>query len=394
MGAHRELGDGDRRDGLRDLGQRPARGEVRADPLAQGVVLGRRTALLVDRRVVVVAGDVGLVALPARVRPRREAEVGAAVSHVEAERLLAGEQERDFLQELVELRPRPRLAPVGQPPRVGLGREDRDAGSDLSRQIPVRLLGARVEPDGGSFQVARLEHVGRGAVGGEERDVDPGAHPHLLQPAQVGPVVAVAAVLVLDLEHQDRTTVRHEQRADDRCQAVHVPLGGLHVARVEATDLEVGDAEQVGRDAAKVPLGAHVGPGAEEHPQALGLDEPEEPGEVTLAGREVEHSLGGLVMVPEDVGGDGVAAHGLRHPDPVRPVLRGDPRGVQLTADHLERRAVQQEVGRTQREGVLRDLGGSSLRLGRDGRQGQERHDDGLLHVTASREPPVSAPAE
>ena len=51
---------------------------------------GVGAALLVDRRVVVVAGDVGLVALAAGVGAGREAEVRAAVRDVEVERLPVG----------------------------------------------------------------------------------------------------------------------------------------------------------------------------------------------------------------------------------------------------------------------------------------------------------------
>jgi hypothetical protein len=58
------------------------------------------------------------------------------VGHVEVERLLAGEQERDFPQQVVELWSRPTLAPVreragGRPGSVGAAspRPGRAAGA-------------------------------------------------------------------------------------------------------------------------------------------------------------------------------------------------------------------------------------------------------------------------
>ena len=166
-----------------------------------------------------------------------------------------------------------------------------------------------------------------------------------LQPRHVGAVVAVAAVLVLDLHHQDRAALRDEQRLHDLREASHVAFGRCHVARVEAADLEVGVAQQVRRDAAEVPLGADVRARAAAAPTApRPATSPDEARDVAVAGREVEHALGGLVVVPEDVGRDRVAAHRLRHADAMAPVLRRDARRVHLAGDHLERLAVEQEV--------------------------------------------------
>ncbi len=48
-------------------------------------------------------------------------------------------------------------------------------------------------------------------------------------------------------------------------------------------------------------------------------------------------------MVPEEIGRDGIASHRLRHPDPVAPVFLRYSCGVHLTADYLERFAVEKK---------------------------------------------------
>ncbi len=337
--------------------------------LAQGVVLGRRQPLLADWGIVVVAGDVGLVALASGVGPRGEAEVRPAVNDVEVEGLPGPQQERHLLRQVVERGARPFLAPVREPARVGLGREDGDARRHGAGQRPVLLVGAGVQADGRTLDVARLEHVGRGAVGREERDVDPVPHPHLLQTPDVGPVVAVAAVLVLDLQHQDRAAACDEQRPHHLRQLRDVPLGRVHVARVEAADPDVWVLKQVGRDASEVPLRADVRPGPQQHPHALFLRDADEAGDVVAGGGEVERARRRLVEVPEDVGGDRVAAHRLRHPDAVAPVLRRDARRVHLAGNDLEGLPVEQEVFAAHRERVPRALPGRRPRERRQDRQ-------------------------
>jgi hypothetical protein len=61
---------------------------------------------------------------------------------------------------------------------------------------------------------------------------------------------------------------------------------------------------------------------------------------------------GGLVDVPEDVGGDGVEAHGLRHFQAGVPVLAGDAGVVEFAGEELEGLAVEGEVVAFDGEGV------------------------------------------
>ena len=61
---------------------------------------------------------------------------------------------------------------------------------------------------------------------------------------------------------------------------------------------------------------------------------------------------GGLVDVPEDVGGDGVEAHGFRHFEAGVPVLAGDAGVVEFAGEDLEGLAVEGEVVAFDGEGV------------------------------------------
>ncbi len=59
---------------------------------------------------------------------------------------------------------------------------------------------------------------------------------------------------------------------------------------------------------------------------------------------EVEVAGGGLVDVPEDVGGDGIEAHGARHFEAGVPVLAGDAGVVEFAGEDFEGLAVESEV--------------------------------------------------
>jgi hypothetical protein len=72
-----------------------------------------------------------------------------------------------------------------------------------------------------------------------------------------------------------------------------------------------------------------------------------------IAGLKIPHTRGRLMIVPEQVYRDGIAAHGLGHTDPVPPVLPGDPGGMHLSADDPERPPVQQERIIVKRENML-----------------------------------------
>jgi len=61
----------------------------------------------------------------------------------------------------------------------------------------------------------------------------------------------------------------------------------------------------------------------------------------------------GFQIIPEDIGGNGIAAHGFCHLDAMAPVCFRDPGGMHFTADDLERFSIQQELTFTERKNML-----------------------------------------
>ena len=109
--------------------------------------------------------------------------------------------------------------------------------------------------------------------------------------------------------------------------------------------------EEPGGIAAEFPLGAGVGAGAEDDVEAFLLGFADEFGDVVVAG-EVVDAGARLVDIPEDVGGDGVEAHGACHAQTVAPVGTGHARVVHFAGDDLEGFAVEEELAIGGGEGV------------------------------------------
>ena len=105
-------------------------------------------------------------------------------------------------------------------------------------------------------------------------------------------------------------------------------------------------------------LGAAVRTGPKKQPHALLLDEAKELWQIARAGLEIKSSLGYLVLIPENVSGDGVQAHRLRHLDTVPPILFRNAAGMNLARAHLKRFPVEQEIIRAKGEDMLGLAGG------------------------------------
>mmetsp|Transcript_43 Transcript_43/g.80 ORF Transcript_43/g.80 Transcript_43/m.80 type:complete len:263 (-) Transcript_43:197-985(-) len=86
-----------------------------AKQLLERLELGSGAAVLAERRVVVVAGGEGRVLPRARVRPRGESKVAAAVEHVQVEARPRLKQLLHNLHHPLRPNPRVRLAPVVEP---------------------------------------------------------------------------------------------------------------------------------------------------------------------------------------------------------------------------------------------------------------------------------------
>ena len=206
-------------------------GRVLRDDLAEQPVLGRDVAALVQKRVVVIAVDRGLiVAHGGAVRAVHEAEVRAAVERVRR----GGRAQR---QELIELLRGfgghagvMLLAPVVEPAVPVFGAHQGAVGLEAA-QARHLLLGAGAE-------VARLVHIIKrsagqhevgGAVGGKQRHGDAARAHAVSDIGKVLVVVAVAAVFVFHLHHQDVAALGNLVRLQKRHQAV---IENVHLRKV------------------------------------------------------------------------------------------------------------------------------------------------------------------
>ncbi len=334
----------------RRVGQGRALRRVLRQDLAQGEILRRRPARLVEGRVVVVARHVGLIRV-AVIGAGPEPEVRPAVEQVEVEGLAVFEEPGNGLHEVLGFHPGPRLAPVREPAGVELAAENGNVPPEPGGLREVLLLRPGVEPDGGARHRAGFEHVRRRAVGRIEGDLEARFYPDLLEPGHVAPVVAVAPVLVFELEHQDGTAPLNLEPADLVGETADVAGAGFEIPLVAAADLDVGNREEPGRQSAEVPFGAGVRARPDDDPEAGGLRLADERGHIVPAG-EVEAARLGFECVPENIRANGVEAHGARHEEPLPPVFPGDALEMQLPGDHLERPAVQDELRPPETEGV------------------------------------------
>jgi hypothetical protein len=156
-------------------------------------------------------------------------------------------------------------------------------------------------------------------------------------------VVAERAVLVLDLDEDDRSALVDLVRHDHAVDVVQVLAHGGEVTRLVPADADLRVAEQPCGQAAVVPFRADVRAGPDDgvHP-GLG-DHAQEPVKVEVPG-QVELTGLGSVGVPCDVRLDGVEPHLACLADPVGPQVRMHPEVVQGTGKDPERAAVEQEV--------------------------------------------------
>ena len=114
-----------------------------------------------------------------------------------------------------------------------------------------------------------------------------------------------------------------------------------------------GDPERRGR-------GALADPGLQ-HPQLAALDgeldvldvaivlleqaaDADELGDVPVPSFEIEHVFFLFVVIPEDIGGDGITAHGLCHLYAMPPVFAGNTGRMHFAADELDGFPVEQEI--------------------------------------------------
>ena len=294
---------------------------------------------LAHRRIVVVARH---FRRERRVTARPPAEGRAAVRHVHREARLVLQHPLEILEAVRRVLDVMDLSPRVEPCGIVLAAHKRPLRRDLTKFRKRRLwIGPEVDDlqELGNRAVRNLS----ASVTREKWHLEAGRAERVVNRAHVLLVVAVAAVLVLGLHHQDRSALRDLQRREHLADLGEIALRRLQVLGVSRPHPDAVPRQKPPWETALVPLGAGVGAGTENDPESFLLRDAAELRDVLVRRREVELALLLLVEVPEHIRADGVESACADHLQAMPPVLWRDAREVNLSAADDERLAVQQK---------------------------------------------------
>ena len=202
-------------------------------------------------------------------------------------------------------------------------------------------VGAEID-DGEKIVAIAVVEMLRG-IAGEEGDVEAAVEEGLADFAHILFVFGEEAVFVFDLDHEDGAAVSDLEGSEDSADFVEIGFGGVEKFGIARAESDVGIFEKPPGEAAHFPFGAGVGAGAEDDPEAFFLCDAAELRGVGLAG-PVEVAGRGFLEIPEEIGADGVEAHGFGGAETVSPIFHGDARGVDFAAADFEALVVEEEI--------------------------------------------------
>ena len=158
----------------------------------------------------------------------------------------------------------------------------------------------------------------------------------------VGLVLAIRAVFVLHLNHNDGTTVLDSEGFELFTHLLLENSHTFHKIRIALAQLDVLFLQEPPGQTAHFPLGTDVGTRTHDDVHAVLLSQTAEFGHVVVA-REVELALLLFMDVPEDVDTHGIHAKRLTHLDTMLPVRPRNTGVMNFGSLYDERLAVKQE---------------------------------------------------
>ena len=230
-----------------------------------------------------------------------EAEVRAAVEHIEVERRAHVEHRHDGIGKLFRVADVVMLAPVVEPAAPVFAAHRRLTGTEVVQRLEradrvraevgdTRIFGQRTA---GQHPVART-------VGGVQLAVHAVFLVNVGNGVQVFLVIAVGAVFVLNLHHDDASAVRDQIRTDAREQLAVVRANLFKIQRIVAAQCHVLIGEQPRRQTAEFVLCADVGTGTDDDVQSELLRGFDVLDDVKAAG-EVKGAFLAFVQVPRNI---------------------------------------------------------------------------------------------
>ena len=291
------------------------------------------------------------------------APTGASVGHVEREADAAVQHLRDAIDHCFGTTCLVATAPFVEPSapelRAHLGRVRTQLTQLLELVVDVGT-GTEIHRPCEVIK-AVLGEIGT-PVALEEREVRglPCCANNVAHGAHVRLVLAIGAIFVLHLHHDDGTAFLDGEVTQLLCQLRLELLGALHEERILLAKAYVLFLEQPPGQTAHLPFGTGVRTGAHDDVHAILLSQSAESSHVILTGEEEVVHLR-LVEVPEDVDAQRVHTEGLAHLYALFPVLARDAGIVHLGSLHDKGFVVEQEglVAHAERTGLVGSAQGS-----------------------------------
>ncbi len=173
----------------------------------------------------------------------------------------------------------------------------------------------------------------------------------------IGHILAVRAVFILDLGHQDRSAPVDLQRRQFLPQSLQPAAARRHIGRIKRPRLDRLVRKQPGRIAAAVPFAADIGSGTQQDPQALFLRHPDPSSHIEITGK-VKNAWRGLVGVPEHIGAERIQPQAFQLAQAVAPAVARNARIMHLASHEVQRQAIKQELVAPDRKARLRRQSG------------------------------------
>lgn len=238
------------------------------------------------------------------VRPCGEAEIGAAVEHIQVEARPRVEKGIELSDDASRASCVVSAAETVKPPAPEFSAHQRDVPALQNLEVACRVA-AEIHCRQRTLRASSALHIRAAPVRGEHHDLHARVRHELSQSGEIFLVVAVGAVFVLDLHGDDGSALGALQVAYLLHDARDIPPDMPEVDGVQAPDAHILVGKQPRRQSAEIPFRADVRTGTENDIEPELARRLHKAPDIQPA-REVELTLARLVEIPAHICFDGV----------------------------------------------------------------------------------------